>query len=270
VCFCLILNHQTPPPSFGCVSKDGRGVGGGHGTRLSRCSYNLAAMNCVSPAFFGRQQRSAFTMLPRHRHECSYLALVLSGGYEEAGDRGRHQVSAGNVVVHGAFEAHLNRYDRAGAEVLNIALPAWTETASPWMETADPDAAVRLAERDPQDAAAFLLSTMKPLRILAADWPDDLATALVADPNLRLREWARMRGLADATVSRGFRKVFGVTPSAYRAQVRGRLAWRHAVCGSEPLSSVALDSGFCDQAHMTRTVHAVTGQPPGTWRKQVK
>jgi AraC-like DNA-binding protein len=227
-------------------------------------------MRRFSPGFFGRQHRGAFTVLPRHRHEGSYLALVLSGGYEEAGDRGRHRARQGDVVVHGAFEAHLNRYDGTGAEVLNLALPAWMEPATPLMQIADPDAAVRLAERDPGEAVAFLLSTMKPLRIPAADWPDDLARALVADPRLRLRDWAHLRGLADATVSRGFQKVFGVSPSAYRAQVRGRLAWRQAVGGSEPLSSVALDCGFCDQAHMTRTIRAVTGQPPGVWRKQVK
>jgi AraC-like DNA-binding protein len=227
-------------------------------------------MSCFCPTFFGRQYRGAYTVLPRHRHQHSYLALVVSGGYEEAGDQGRHRVHEGDVVIHGGFEAHLNRYDRTGAEVLSIPLPALMEPAMPLMRAADPDAAVRLAERDPQEALDFLLSTMKPLPAQTTDWPDDLATALLVDPHLRLRDWAHLRGLAVATVSRGFRKVFGVSPSAYRAQARGRLAWNQTVSGSEPLSSVALDWGFCDQAHMTRTVHAITGKPPGVWRKQVK
>jgi AraC-like DNA-binding protein len=209
-------------------------------------------------------------VLPRHRHQHSYLALVVSGGYEEAGDRGRHRVREGDVVIHGGFEAHLNRYHKKGADVLNILLPPLMEPATPFMRAADPDAAVRLAERDPQEALEFLVSTMKPLPAQATDWPDDLAAALLVDPHLRLQDWARLKGLAIATVSRGFRKVFGVSPSAYRAQARGRLAWNQTVSGSEPLSSVALDWGFCDQAHMTRTVRAVTGKPPGVWRKQVK
>jgi AraC-like DNA-binding protein len=227
-------------------------------------------MSCFCPTFFGRQFRGAFTVLPRHRHQHSYLALVVSGGYEEAGDQGRYRAHEGDVVIHGAFEAHLNRYDRTGAEVLNIPLPALIAPATPFMRAADPDAAVRLAERDPQEALDFLLSTMKPLPAQTADWPDDLATALLVDPELRLRDWAYLRGLAVATVSRGFRKVFGLSPSAYRAQARGRLAWSQMVSGNEPLSSVALNSGFCDQAHMTRTVHAITGKPPGVWRQQVK
>jgi AraC-like DNA-binding protein len=227
-------------------------------------------MSCFCPTFFGRQFRGAYTVLPRHRHEHSYLALVVSGGYEEAGDRGRQRVHEADVVIHGGFEAHLNRYDRTGAEVLNIPLPALMEPAMPFMRAADPDAAVRLAERDPREALDFLLSTMKPVQAQTTDWPDELATALLADPYLRLRDWAHWRGLALATVSRGFRKVFGVSPSAYRAQARGRLAWTRTVSGSEALSSVALDCGFSDQAHMTRTVQAITGKPPGVWRRQVK
>ena len=47
--------------------------------------------------------------MDRHVHKRAYAALVLSGGYEEAGDSGRHRVQAGNVVLHEAFEAHLDR-----------------------------------------------------------------------------------------------------------------------------------------------------------------
>src|ERR1700677_569690 len=58
--------------------------------------------------------------LERHVHFEPYVALVLSGGYEEAGDNGRFKVSAGNVVFHDSFEAHLNRFYAQGATVLNL------------------------------------------------------------------------------------------------------------------------------------------------------
>lgn len=57
----------------------------------------------------------------------SYLALVLSGGYEEAGGRGLYRVKAGDEMMHGGFEAHLNRYAATGSGVLNLPLPAWVE-----------------------------------------------------------------------------------------------------------------------------------------------
>jgi AraC-like DNA-binding protein len=165
-------------------------------------------MVCLDPVYFGRQ-RLTTRIGVRHRHEGSYLALVIDGGYEEAGDRGRHHVSVGDVVMHGSFEAHLNRYDHSRSEVVIIALPTWMEPDNAVMKISDPDTAVRLAERDPREAAAFLFYAMEPGRMRLADWPDELAAALLADPNLRLQEWARLRGLADATVSRGFQRRTG-------------------------------------------------------------
>jgi hypothetical protein len=38
--------------------------------------------------------------MPRHRHLQRYAAIVLSGGYVEAGDAGRMRVRAGDVLVH--------------------------------------------------------------------------------------------------------------------------------------------------------------------------
>ena len=224
-------------------------------------------MSRLNPVFYGRQFRSGLTALPRHRHDRSYLALVLSGGYEEAGDRGHYRARAGNVMLHGPFESHLNRYDLQGSEVLNIPLPLQTEPSAAMMHIADPDTAVRLAERDPQQAVAFMLATMKPQPHRISDWPDELAHDLALNPHLRLQSWARERRLADATVSRGFRQVFGISPSAYRAQLRGRLAWRQITAGRSNLASIASHTGFCDQAHMTHTVRAITGQTPGAWRR---
>jgi AraC-like DNA-binding protein len=196
---------------------------------------------------------------------------VLSGGYEEAGDRGRHRVQAGDVVLHGAFEAHLDRYDWTGAEVLNLVLPDWAaEPEIAVVRTPDPDFVVRTAELDPRNAINFLLSTAKRSPVPASDWPDELALAIRQRPDLRIAFWARKYGLADATVSRGFRQVYGLSPSAYRLQIRGRMAWRRAMFGRQPLSQISLDTGFSDQAHMTRTVASITGRPPGVWRKQVK
>ncbi len=227
-------------------------------------------MNCVSPIVAGRQHRSGRTVLERHRHADGYLALVLSGSYEEAGDRGRHCVRVGEVVVHGRFEAHTNRYHSSGAEVLNLPLPDSADLPHVLMQTADPDGIVRMAERDVKEAVNLLLSSGKPVDRNSADWPDLLASALQVNPHLRLQDWARAHHLADATVSRGFQKIFGISPSAYRAQLRGRQAWRLLSTRGEELSALAMRVGFCDQAHMTHTVRNVTGIPPGAWRRQVK
>ena len=98
-------------------------------------------------------------LIARHVHRRAYAALVLSGGYEEAGDSGRHRVQAGNVVLHEAFEAHLDRIPTLGAVVLNVPLPAQYPFRCGVGLVEDPDAIVRLVEsRDSKDVAVLLWS----------------------------------------------------------------------------------------------------------------
>jgi quercetin dioxygenase-like cupin family protein len=62
--------------------------------------------------------------IDRHVHTQPYAAIVLSGGIEEAGDTGRFEVNAGNLIFHDCFVAHLNRFPHGGAVVLNLIMPA--------------------------------------------------------------------------------------------------------------------------------------------------
>ncbi|MET0337805.1 MAG: AraC family transcriptional regulator [Caulobacter sp.] len=206
--------------------------------------------------------------LPRHRHAEPYLAVVLAGGYEEAGDGGRRQVRAGEAVLHYAFEAHLDRLSPQGAEVLNLPLPH--ELSLPaFLGLDDVDAIARLAERDVRAASELAVLALRPLTDCAGDWPDALAAALNDDPSLEIATWAGRQGLAPETVSRGFRQVFGVSPKRFRLEARARRAWR-GLAHASTLASLAADTGFADQAHMTRAVTQLTGRTPGAWIKSVQ
>lgn len=44
----------------------------------------------------------------RHRHARAYVAPVLHGAYEEAGEAGRRRLVAGDVAIHEMFDGHLN------------------------------------------------------------------------------------------------------------------------------------------------------------------
>jgi AraC-like DNA-binding protein len=229
-------------------------------------SCRVSKYRCVAVPF-GRLNRGRRIFLPRHQHPYGYVTLVLSGGFEETGDRGRFRVRAGDILLHEAFESHLDRCGPRDSEVLNLGPACFVEPFSVVMQVADPDSIVRLAERSPQEALELLLGIMRPSNRAESDWPDQLAEALQRDPHLALHEWARTHNLSNATVSRGFEKVYGISPSGYRAQSKARLAWRGSVTGSETFSTLALGSGFSDQAHMTRGVRALTGKTPGAWRR---
>ena len=202
--------------------------------------------------------------LPRHRHAEPYLAVVLAGGYVEAGDGGRWRARPGTVVVHGAYEAHGNGFEAAETVVLNLPVPAGLAPVAALID--DVDAIARVAERDPVSAATLVSTMLRPGADRLDDWPDLLAAALSADPSLSIRAWADAVGLAPASVSRGFARAYGVSPKRYRLEARARQAL-HAVAGSRAqLAEIAAAHGFADQAHMTRALVAMTGAPPGAFR----
>ena len=213
-----------------------------------------------------RQHLAAGTLAARHRHAHGYAALVLAGGYLEAGDAGRRAVSAGDVILHEPFEAHANRFGGRGACVLNLPLPDGWRPAMSFMSIADGDAIARLAERDLRAATASLCEQLVPVAEQPADWPDLLAADLREGDRVCLGSWARRNGIAPASVSRGFRQAFGVSPARYRSEARARRAWRQ-LTDTASLADLALETGFADQAHMTRAIVALTGTPPGRWRR---
>jgi AraC-like DNA-binding protein len=206
------------------------------------------------------------SVLGRHVHKHAYAALVLSGCYEEAGDLGRLRVHTGDVVLHEAFEVHLDRFPASGAMVLNLSLPA-KHTFQPGLgRIDDPDAIVRIAERNKAEAAVQLLSLTEIQEPECRDWPDELAAALMQHPSLSLSHWSEVRGIAPWTMSRGFTQVFDVSPSAFRARARTRHALEAIRTTDAPLAEIAADCGFADQSHMTRSVRGMTGQGPLAWR----
>lgn len=220
------------------------------------------SFRCAAP---GRMRHAPSETLERHRHREPFAAVVLAGGYDEAGDTGHHRVAAGDVIFHGAFEAHLNRFNLPGAEVLVIPLPdGWTDAKL--ASVADPDAIARAAGRDPLEALHLLTNDISIRQGEPDDWPDALAESLRADPSLSLAHWAKAFGLHPGSLSRGFAQVFGLSPAAYRRVQRTRRAIEALVCTDASLSSVAHDCGFADQAHMTRAVADITGAPPAALR----
>lgn len=211
-----------------------------------------------------RQKLAPRQLIPRHRHESAYAALVLRGGYYEAGEAGRRQLGAGDVAIHDMFSNHQNAITSCGAVVLNLLV---SDLPAGFGRVADPDAVVRLAEAWPLEASRLLRATFSPGDDGAGDWPDLLARDLAAGSGVSLHDWARDHALAPETVSRGFRRAFGVTPKRFRYEAQARRAFRAVSVGKGSLVEAALDAGFADQSHMSRAIAELTGAPPGRWRR---
>jgi AraC-like DNA-binding protein len=214
----------------------------------------------------GRERWDPYVHIGRHRHDRAYAALVLSGSYEESGSRGRFRVSPGDILFHNAFDAHLDRFCSGGAQILNLLVEGFSPGISIG-RIADPDIVVRTAERDATEAVAQLRAQLHPIQRAHYDWPDVLAHDLLEDPCFSLDQWAQKNDLAPATVSRGFRKVFGVTPAEFRLETRTHRALTLIAANQAPLASIAATAGFADQAHMSRAIRLLTGATAGFWRR---
>ena len=214
----------------------------------------------------GRERWSGGSRLPRHHHDQAYAAVVLAGFYEECGSRGRFRVGAGDVLIHGCFESHLDRFGTSGATILNLVIRNAGPLPCCIGSLRDADTIARAAESDGAIAWSLLCEQVIPIASTPADWPDMLARDLLRSPQLNLGDWARDHRLAVETLSRGFHKIFGITPAEFRLEARARKALARIIDGTEPLAAVAVAAGFADQAHMSRATKSLTGETPGRLR----
>ncbi|HEX8814288.1 MAG TPA: AraC family transcriptional regulator [Terriglobales bacterium] len=210
--------------------------------------------------------------LPRHRHLHAYATVVLAGAFEESGYVGRIHATAGDVLIHPAMDCHANQMISAGVKLIRL---EWDDLKGMGglyhVENADEIA--RTAERDVCAATALLERTLMNGKLPSPgkqnDWPDLLLADLTHDSSTAIGNWAEVNGLAPETVSRGFSAAYGTTPSVLRAEIRARHAWLQITRSSQGLCTIAADTGFADQAHMTRWVQRISGAPPAAWRRCV-
>jgi len=104
-----------------------------------------------------------------------------------------------------------------------------------------------------------------------APWQKRRAAELLArhlDGSLRLATLAGECGLSVSHFARSFRQSFGTSAHRYLILQRVEKAKELLTQSRHPLSEVALDTGFADQAAFTRTFKAVVGSPPGRWRRE--
>ncbi len=85
---------------------------------------------------------------------------------------------------------------------------------------------------------------------------------------IRTRDCAEIAKLSTSHFSRSFKISFGQTFFNYVLRCRTERAKQMMVMTDEPLSQIALDCGFADQAHLSRQFRRRVGSTPARWRRQ--
>jgi AraC-like DNA-binding protein len=208
--------------------------------------------------------------LPRHRHLHAYATVVLAGTFEESGYNGRIHAAAGDVLIHSALDCHGNQMVSAGVKLIRL---DWADDdgVGGLYHLDDVDELAKAAEKDVIEATHLLKRALCEKAVHSHgqknDWPDLLLADLSKNASTGIGLWAEVNGLARETVSRGFTAAYDIAPSVLRAELRTRSAWLRITRSSECLCRIAVETGFADQAHMTRWIHRVTGASPAVWRR---
>ena len=238
---------------------------------------------------------------PRHIHERYVIALMVGGAEELALGRCVYTVPAGRVVLINPGEAHRNRsvgdcgtayrsfYPTAGMisrlaacddergsstpsfrapilcdpklHVALVQLHKRLERPSSSLES-ETALSVNLRRLLPSDAAAPAGSNSGAERRqvrLAREYLD-----ACYERNTSLSALAVLAGLSRFQLLRSFKKEVGLPPAQYQTHVRVREAKRLLLTGCS-LAETAVQVGFVDQSHFTRSFKRLTGVTPGVY-----
>jgi AraC-like DNA-binding protein len=194
--------------------------------------------------------------------------VLLKGAYEQLGYVGRLKVEEGDVLIQPTFDCHTSRMLSQGLELIRL---PWRRdiTFGGIYRGCRIDVVLQEALWDVIAAAKLLeeeLDRREPIIAVASHWTEELAIALAENPKLHIAAWAEAAHLSRERVSRGFAAVYRVPPGQFRSELNARAAWLRITGTREPLSKIAADLAFADQAHMTRVVGIFTGATPTQWR----
>jgi AraC family transcriptional regulator len=129
-------------------------------------------------------------------------------------------------------------------------------------------AALRLATLLTQTAAP---TTAPGVRGGLAPWQQRKIDRYVRDHlerPVQIEELAEQIPLSVSHFCRAFKETFGDTPHAYLIRLRLETAQQLMLSTAEPLSQIALASGFADQAHLSKQFRRVVGDTPSAWRRR--
>ena len=85
---------------------------------------------------------------------------------------------------------------------------------------------------------------------------------------IRTGDLARVTQFKRSKFNRIFKASFACTPCQYVKRMRVARAQNLMIISSSPLSQIALECGFADQAHFSNCFRSVVGERPAAWRAQ--
>jgi AraC-like DNA-binding protein len=209
--------------------------------------------------------------------ERASLWLLTAGAFELRDAAGRRVVDPTRAIVMPRHHAFQIRHPAGPDTCLAFRGPLVEALAAPGARllAISPAAVARLtagvAARD-ELALAEVLSELPPPAAEPATPDRDLSAAVAHELRARyaepttLGELAAITGYSVFHTCRVFRATTGTTIHGFRRELRLRHALSRILDGDEPLTQIALATGFASQSHLTNRFHARFGITPARAR----
>lgn len=226
-----------------------------------------------------------------HVHSDAHFIFVTRGRYVSTADGAGDETPGPLVLYNPPGTAHRDRFRAGGGRFLAVSLPAEALGALDWADRA-PRAAVRLRRPDAYAGVWRLLRALHRDSAAATEDLESLCLELVGAatderPPKPIPSWlgracdlleaaapaggvaavAAEVGVHPVYLARAFRRHLACTPTEYARRHRVERAANLLAHTRAPLGEVAVDTGFCDQSHLTHAFQAVFGATPGEYRR---
>jgi AraC family transcriptional regulator len=242
----------------------------------------------LTDVIHGRERK-----LPSHEHELAYFSLLLDGGYSETVGARTLSYRPASVGFHPSGLSHRDEIGHDGARFFCIELEStWLErireSEPPRLTPAVYDGEMAMLafrlhrETRARDGWTELAAEGLALEMLAAlargrRLPSEARPpAWLSRVKERLREQVRPKpALSDLAreasvhpiyLARAFRRFERCSIGQYARRVRVERACCEILRGERNLADIALETGFADQAHLTRVFKRFLGVSPGAFR----
>jgi AraC family transcriptional regulator len=231
--------------------------------------------------------------IDRHTHEHTHFTFVLDGGFTEWYDRMVLECLPGSTLFVPANAAHTDRIGPEGAHTIGVELsPGVAErviTQTGVLKDARVLANPLLAQtgrrlyrefRSADTASALSMEAIalemlvRTSRVRTAgegaepSWMHTVRERLheCFSEAVSLAELAALAGVHETHLARAFRKRHGCTVGEYVRRLRVDAAADALKQSYEPMSAIAANTGFYDQAHFCRTFRNAYGMSPSEYR----
>jgi AraC family transcriptional regulator len=233
-----------------------------------------------------------------HAHENARFVFVLRGSFTETYPHGRRTCNPFTMIVRPPQEEHADEYHQDGGLCLSVDIqPLWMERLRQYSIKLDDSASFRggslttlilSLDREFQtgDEASVLAIEGLLLEIaveafrhksmeLGSKAPRWLAQAkdyLHAhfDNSLTLGEISSSVGVHPVSLARAFRQYYHCTVAEYLRLLRIETACSAIASSDTPLAQIAINAGFSDQSHLSKTFKRLTRMTPAEYRALVR